>query len=170
MLVHFERKNLRRSAGARHRNGEQSNRPAARDGDTLSGDVASEHGVHRVAQRVEDGGVLPRNGGIELPDVRLGNDDVFGKGAIGVDANDLHVLADVRFADAALQALAAGHVHFSGNKVTFLHAGNFGAHGLHRAAELVAGNQRRMNAALGPLVPLVNVQVSAADGSHFDFD
>ena len=108
--------------------------------------------------------------GIELPDVGLGNDDVFGEGAVGVDADDLHVLADVRLADAALQALAAGHVHFGGDEVAFLHAGDFVADGFDRAAELVAGNERRMNAALRPLVPLVNVQVGAADGGHLDLD
>ena len=100
----------------------------------------------------------------------LGNDDVFGERAVGVHPDDLHVLADVRLADAALQALAAGHVHLGGDEVAFLHAGDFVAHGFHRAAELVAGNQRRMNAALRPLVPLVNVQIGAADGGHLDLD
>ena len=58
---------------------------------------------------------------VELPDIALGNDDVFGERAVGVDADDLHVLADVRLADAALQALAAGHVHLGGDEVAFLH-------------------------------------------------
>ena len=51
-----------------------------------------------------------------------------------------------------------------------LHAGDFVADGFDGAAELVAGNERRMNAALRPLVPLINVQVGAADGGHLDFD
>ena len=100
----------------------------------------------------------------------LGNDDVFGEGAVGVHADDLDVLADVRFADAALQALAAGHVHLGGDEIAFLHAGDLVADGLHRAAELVSGNERRMNAALRPLVPVVNVQVGAADGGDLDLD
>ncbi len=66
-------------------------------------------------------GVLARDRRIELPDIGLGNDDVFGEGAVGVDADDLHVLADVRFAGAALQALAAGDVHLGGDEVAFLH-------------------------------------------------
>ena len=111
-----------------------------------------------------------RNRRIELPDVRLGDDDVLGECAVGVHADDLHVLADVRFADAALQALAAGHVHLGGDEVAFLDAGNFLAHGFDDAAELVPGNERRMNAALRPLVPLINMQVGAADGGHLDLD
>ena len=102
--------------------------------------------------------------------LRLGNDNVLGERAVGVDADDLHVLADVRLADAALQTLAAGHVHLGGNEVAFLHAGDFIADSFHDAAEFVARNQRRMNAALRPLVPLVDVQVGAADGGHLDLD
>ena len=99
-----------------------------------------------------------------------GNDHVLGEGAVGVDADDLHMLADVRFADAALQALAASHVHLGGNEITFFDAGDLIAHGFDVAAELVAGNERGMNAALRPLVPLINVQVGAADGGDLDLD
>ena len=111
-----------------------------------------------------------RDGRIELPDVGLGDDDVLGEGAVGVDADDLHVLADVRLAGAALQALAAGDVHLGGDEVAFLHAGDIFADGLDGAAELVAGNERGMNAALRPLVPLIDVQVGAANGRDFDLD
>ena len=73
-------------------------------------------------------------------------------------------------AGAALQTLAAGHVHFGGNEIAFLYAGDFIAEGDYFAAELVSGDERRMNASLGPAVPLVNVEVGAADGGDFDFD
>ena len=170
MLVHFQREDLRGSAGARYGDGEQPDRAAARDSHALGGDLSGQHGVHRVAQRIEDGRVLLRDGSIELPDVRFRNHDVVGKGAVGVHADDLHVLADVRFADAALQALAARYVHFGGDEVAFLDAGHFVAYRFDRPAKLMAGNQRRMNTALRPLVPLINVQVGAADGRHFHLD
>src|SRR5271157_989701 len=125
--------------------------------------------VHTVLAG-EDGRIFLRDGRIELPDIRLGNDDIFGEGAVGVHADDLHMLADVRFAGAALQALAAGHVHLGGNEIAFLDARYFVTDRFDRAAELVPGNQRRMNAALCPLVPLVNVQVGAAYGRHLDLD
>ena len=99
-----------------------------------------------------------------------GNDDVFGEGAVGVHADDLHVLADVGFAGAALQALAAGHVHLGGNEVAFLDAGDFIAERRHFSAEFVPGNQRGMNAVLRPAVPFVNVQVGAADGRNLHLD
>src|SRR5208282_1083562 len=170
MFVYLDGEDLRGSAGARHRDGEQPDGAAAGDGHALGRDLTGKHSVDRVAQRVEDGGVFLRNRRIELPDVGLGDDDVFGESAVGVHADDLHVLADVRFADAALQALAARYVHLGGDEVARLDARNFVTDCFDRAAKLVAGNERRMNAALRPLVPQVNVQVGAADGRHLDLD
>src|SRR5271166_1724218 len=108
MFVDLEREDLRRAAGAGDCNGEQSDRPAAGDGDALGSNLAGKHRVYRIAQRIENAGVLLWNRRIELPDVRFGDDDVLGERAVRVDADDLHVLADVGFPDAALQTLAAG--------------------------------------------------------------
>ena len=85
-----------------------------------------------------------------------------------VDADDFHVLADVRFASAAQQALAASNVHFSGDEIAFLHAGHFIAEGDNLAAEFMSGDERRMNASLRPAIPFINVEIGAANGSGFD--
>jgi len=45
----------------------------------------------------------------------------------------------VSFASAALQALAASDVHFGGNEIAFLDAGDFIAEGDDLAAEFVSG-------------------------------
>src|SRR5205085_5094861 len=111
-----------------------------------------------------------RDAGIQLPDIGLGDHHVLGESAVSIDADDFHVLADVGFAGAALQAFAAGDVHLGGNEIAFFHARDFIAVGNDFAAELVPGNERRMNAPLGPAIPLVDVEVGAADGSDFHFD
>src|SRR5271165_5143395 len=126
--------------------------------------------MHRVAQRIKDGSVFLRNRRIQFPEVGFRNHHILGERAIRVNPNDFHALADVGFAGSALHALAAGHMHFSGNEVALLHAGDFVTVGSNFAAELVSGNQRRMNAPLRPSVPLINVQIRAADGCNFNFD
>ena len=73
------------------------------------------------------------------------------------------------FAGAALQALAAGDVHLGGNEVAFFYAGHFVAECDDLAAKFVSGDERRLDAALGPAVPLVDVEVGAADGGDFYF-
>src|SRR5205085_11390661 len=109
-------------------------------------------------------GVLDGDRGIELPDIRLRNDDVLSKSSVGVHADDLHVLADVRIAGAALHALAAGDMHFGGDKVAFAHRCHFIAHRGDVAAEFVPGDERRADASLRPAVPVVDMQVGTADG------
>jgi hypothetical protein len=170
MLVDFDGEDGSRAHGFGDGDGEQADGSASGDGDSFGGNFSGENRVDGVAKRIEDRSVFSGNGGVELPDVRFGNDDVFGEGSVGVDADDLDVLADVGFAGAALQALAASDVHFGGDEVSLFDAGDFIAEGGDFAAELVAGDERRVNAVLRPAVPVVNVEVGAADGGHFDFD
>lgn len=60
-------------------------------------------------------------------------------------------------------------MHFGRNEVAFFHARDFIAIRDVLTAKLVTGDQRRMmDAALRPAVPLINVQVGAADRSDFD--
>ena len=74
------------------------------------------------------------------------------------------------FAGAALKTLAASDVHFGGDEIAFLDAGDLIAERDHFAAEFVPGNQRRMNASLGPAVPFIDMEIGAADGGDFDLD
>ena len=126
--------------------------------------------MYRIPQRIKDGRILDRNRRIKLPDVRFGDGNVLCKCAVGIYADDFHVLANVRFASATLQALSAGDVHFGGNKIAFFYTGDFVSTGDYFTAELVSGNQWRMDTALCPAVPLINMQVGAADGCYFDLD
>ena len=157
MLVHFDGKYAGRAHGSGDGDRKKSNRAASRDGYGFRGDLTGENCVNSIAQRIENRRVFRWNGGIKLPDIRFWNDDVFRKSAVGIDADDLHVLADVRLAGAALQALAAGHVHFGGNEIAFLYAGDFVAECGYLAAKFVPGNQRRVNAALRPAIPVVDM-------------
>src|SRR5205814_3751585 len=100
---------------------------------------------------------------IELPNIRFRNHHVLGKRPVRIHTNDLHVLADMRFPGAALQAFAAGHVHFGGNEVAFLYSCDFISTGHHLTAEFVPRNKWGMYPALRPTVPLVYVDVGSTD-------
>ena len=108
------------------------------------------------------------NSRVELPDVGLRNYNVFGKRSVGIHTDDLYVLADVRFSGAALHALATSDMHLCGNEVAFFYARDFIAECDDLAAELVPRNEWRVNAALCPAIPLIDVQVSAADGRYLN--
>jgi len=106
----------------------------------LSGHLAGKHCVNGVTEPVEEGRVFLRNLGIELSDGGLGNHHVLRERPIGIDADDFYVLADMRFARAALQALATGHVHFARDEIALLDTGDFVAESHHLAAELMTRN------------------------------
>src|SRR5438477_3645208 len=170
MVVHFDGVDLGGAHRASHSDREQSDGAAAGNRYRLRRDFSRQNGVHGVTQGIENRRVFLRDAGIQLPDIGFGDHHVLGESAVGIDADDFYVLADVGFAGAALQAFTAGDVHLGGNEIAFLHAGDFVAVGNHFAAELVAGDQRRMNAPLRPAIPFVDVEVGAADGGDFYFD
>ena len=57
------------TAGAGYGDGEEPDGAAAGNGHGLSGDLTRQHGVNGIAKRIEDGSVLLRDGGIELPNI-----------------------------------------------------------------------------------------------------
>src|SRR5580698_7419635 len=120
--------------------------------------------MYCVAEWIEERAEVARDRRAELPDVRCRNTNVVGEGSIGIDAEDLHELADMRLSAAALQAVAAGNVHLGGDEVAHLHILYQFADSRHGAAELMSRNVGRLDAGLGPLVPVIDVQVGATDG------
>jgi hypothetical protein len=73
-------------------------------------------------------------------------------------------------AGAAVAAVAADDVAFGADPLAEFVAGDAGAD-LHDAAdEFVPDHEARLDRALTPLVPLVDVQVGAADGGLFQLD
>src|SRR6202034_4766510 len=154
----------------RHRNRKQTNRPTTGDGNALGGDLPGENSVYGIPEWVEDRGIVHWDCGIELPDIRLRDHHVFGKGAVGVDADDLHALANVRFAGTALQTFAASDMHLGGNEVAFLNTGDLVAESGDFPTKLMPGDQRRVNTILGTAVPVIDVEIGAADGRHLHFD
>src|SRR5439155_26516450 len=117
------------------------------------GDLAGESCVYSIAKRVEDGSVICRNCWVELPDIRFRDDDVFGKCAIRIDADDLHEPADVRLSCPALETFAAVYVHRRRDKGSFFDSGDLIANGGNVSTKFVTRDKRRMNAISSPLVP-----------------
>src|SRR5262249_9532299 len=119
-------------------------------------------------QGIENGSVVFRDAGIELDDVGSWNLDEFREGAILIDADDAQILADVGLADTALMAMAAVDVHLGADKIAGLHCAHFVSHALHNPAKFMAQRHGRLDAALRPAIPAVDVQIGATDGSGFD--
>jgi len=153
-------------ASLSHRNGHKPNRPAAGHQYRLPRNGPRQHGMHRVSQRIENRPVMLRNGRIELPDVRRRNLHKFRKRSILIDPDNPQVLANVRFAQPALVAMPAVHVHFRAHEVPGLQLFDFLPDAFHNAAKFMPQRNRRLDPTLRPAIPPIDVQIRPANGSR----
>ena len=107
-----------------------------------------------------------------LPDVGHGQDDVFGEGAVAVDADAEGVGAEMAAAGEAVAAASADDVAFAADELADGDVGDVGADVDDFADELVADDEALADGGAGPGVPVVDVEVGAADagGEDADFD
>ena len=161
-VVHVGRDDARRAGRLADADGEDADRSAARDEHRRAGNLRRERRVERVAHRIVNAADVERDVVVEMPDVRRRHRDVLGEAAVAIDADDLRVRADVRVARAAEQAASVDDVSFGGHAIAFAHVGHE-LPDLHDVAgELVADDDRRLDASLRPRVPIVDVHVGAA--------
>jgi hypothetical protein len=128
--------------------------------------------VGGVAQRVEDRGDLVGDRRRQLEHVRGRQRHVLGEAPGAVDADADRVAAQVAASGAAVAAVAAGDVALAGDAVAGREPRHLAAHLDDLAAVLVADLHRHRDGALRPGVPVVDVDVGAADRGlpHADED
>ena len=105
-----------------------------------------------------------------MPDVGHRDAEVLGEGAGPVDADALRVLAEMAAAGQAVAAAAADDVPLAGDDVADLEVVDVAADRDDPADELVADHHRHGDGLLRPGVPVVDVDVGAADGRLVDLD
>ena len=132
--------------------------------------IEGEGGVHRIAERVEDGGQLVRDVVRQLEGVECGDHQILGKGARAVDANTNGVAAEVSAASAAVTAVTAGDMPFTGDPIADGEAAHLLTDSDHFPNIFVADHHGYRNGLLGPLVPVVDMDIGAADGGFADLD
>src|SRR5262249_50062294 len=111
LLIGFRGEHRRAAAGLGYNDRHQANRPASRYECGLTCNWTGQYGVYSVPQRIQDRTVALWNAGIQLDDVGSGNLHTLREGPILIDADDSQVLADMRFTETALMAVAAIYMH-----------------------------------------------------------
>src|SRR5262245_46948878 len=104
------------------------------------------------------------------PDVFFGDSDEFSEAAVGVDAENIDLFADMAVAGAAGLTHAAADVTFGTDALADGGAGDGGADRVDAADEFVAGGDADFHAAAAPGVPFVDVAIGAADAGVGDGD
>src|SRR5579885_2475204 len=140
MFVNLNGKHLCRSDGACHSDRKKSDRATSGNRNCFRRDLPSQDRVNRIPQWIQNRCILLRNRRIQLPDVRFRNHDELSESAIRIDTDDFYVLANVGLAGTALEALATGHMHLSGNEVTFFDTGDLVSKRNNFSAKFVPGD------------------------------
>ena len=140
------------------------------DEDVFAEDGEGERGVDGVAEGIEDGGDVSRDVGGVTPDVGHGKDDVFGEGPGAVDADSAGEGAEMAAAGEAVATASADDVAFAGDEVAGFEVVDVGADLGDFADEFVADDEGDGDGFLRPGVPVVDVEVGAADAGLEDAD
>lgn len=106
-------------------------------------------------------------GAVVLPDHGFGNDDVFGKGTVAIDAQNLCLGAHMGLACTALKTVATGDVAFGRDVVAYAYLFDQFACFDYCTGKFVAQREGWFDAVVAPIVPFVNVQVCATNAGGF---
>ncbi len=123
-----------------------------------------------ISQRVHDGKHLIRNAVIESHYVVGGNLHILGEGTVDVHPDSYGGLADVLAAAPAIPAVPAGDVSFAGYPFTLLKFCHFTPRLGHMTHILMPDGQSHRDGLLGPVIPVVYMQVGSANGRFADLD
>jgi len=144
----------------------------ARTGDehVLADQREHERRVRRVAEGVEERDDVLGQRLVDQDDVARGDADVLGERAVAVDADADMVLAPLDVAGVAVAAVAAGDVALAADPLADLVLVHALAQRRDLAHVFVSDDLGRLHMLLGPLVPLVDMHVRAADRRLVNFD
>jgi hypothetical protein len=161
-----------RAGVVRDGGGHDADRAGAGDQHVLAEDREGERGVDRVAEGIEDGGNVERDGLVVAPDVGHRQRDVLRERAGAVHADPLRMRADMATSGEAVATAAADDVAFAADDVAREEVGHVGPDLDDPADELMPDRHGDGDRLLRPIVPLVDVDVRAADPGpqHLDQD
>ncbi|MNX93993.1 hypothetical protein D3C86_1262080 [compost metagenome] len=156
---------------ARDRSGHHADGTGASDQHVLAQQVELLRRVHGVAERVQDRADLIGDVVGQLDDVEGRGHHELGEGALTVHADAARVGVQVEVTGAGGFRVQVDDVTLGRDALADLQAAiHVLADGDDLAGELVAGDHGHRDVLLGPLVPVPDVDVGAADGGAVDAD
>ena len=161
---------LARAGVAAHGDRHQADRPGAGDQHVLAHEIERQRGMHGVAERIEDRRDLVGHRVRNEIGVRRGDGDVVGEGAGPVDADAFGVAAQMRAPGAAIAAEAAHDVPFARHPLADFQRVDVTPDRLDHPDIFMADDHRHGDRGLRPFVPIIDMQIRAADRRlpHFD--
>jgi hypothetical protein len=152
------------------RRSHQPDRSGAGDQHVFPEDREQERRVDGVPEGIEDRRDVPVDPGVVVPDVRHRQGDVVCERARPVDTDTFGVRAQVASTRHAVPASAAHHVALTADEVARSEVAHIRADLGDLSDELVPDHEWNRDGPLGPVVPLLDVEVGPADARPVDPD
>src|SRR5579884_654731 len=114
--------------------------------------------MNGVPERIENCRDILIHRGMMAPDIRHRQGNVLGKGPRTVDANALHLRAEMSSACKAIAAMAANHMPLSTDNLAWKEVGDVGADLHNLTDKFMADHERYRNGLLRPIIPFINVR------------
>uniref|UniRef100_A0A0N5A4M9 NAD-specific glutamate dehydrogenase n=1 Tax=Parastrongyloides trichosuri TaxID=131310 RepID=A0A0N5A4M9_PARTI len=156
---------------AGHGGGHHADRAGASDQHVLAQQVELLRRVHGVAERVQDRADLIGHVVRQFDDVERRGHHIFGERALTVHADAARVRVQMKVTGAGRFGVQVDDVPLGRDALADLQAAiHVLADGDDLAREFMAGDHRHGHVLLGPLVPVPDVDVGAADGGAVHLD
>jgi hypothetical protein len=168
-LADFGGKHLRRSGGLTNGDGHLADRSHPGDQNCTTFERTGHGGMNCITQRVLECRDEGRNFSGSWSGVLPRNHRVLCEAAVDINTEDDGVRTNVRLTLEALDARSTHDVRLAGHKISDRPFGDPFTKLHNRSAELVANDARRLDSSRGPFVPVVDVQIGAADGRRLKF-
>jgi hypothetical protein len=112
---------------------------------------------HRCADLIGDGRV-------QFPGADCRKEGVFGEGAVHVNAENFHILADMLKACVTLITVTAGDMGFGSHPVSFFKVRHILSDLNDLSGIFMPEKERELDSRCGEFIPLVDMNVGTADG------
>ncbi len=146
-----------------HRNRHQADRPRAGDEYIFAQHRERKRRVHSVAEGIEDGRHLAVDAMVVPPDIGHGQRDQFGKGPCAVHPHTLRRSAEMPPSGQAVAAAPADHMPLATDDIAGEKVVDIRPDCDDLAHKLMPHRHGHWNRLLRPLIPLVDVNIGAAD-------
>ena len=131
---------------------------------------STKRGIDGIAERFLEAGEFWGKGGRGLPEHSLRQGHVLRERPVPIDAEDAIILAHMRLSGATLEALATCDVRLGRNVIAHLDERHVRADFHDLAAHFMANDAWRMDAAVRPGIPIVNMGIGSAERGGCDAD
>src|ERR1700683_1439860 len=99
--------------------------------------------MYGIPKRIENRGVMLRNRRVHLPNILRRDADEFSEAPARINADDFHISAQMRLADAARPAHTIRDMHLRADEISRRHARHLRANLLNHPAKFMPKCQRR---------------------------